>query len=113
MFEMTKELKDFICQDERYKGFVWPEKPVEFNKFFANQSFDVVQVHTCEPCFDDAGKIIAIVGFCGLFEWKHNILRPLDHDSYSDHPVVYAFSFFEKKEHGIQNGLNILVGDDW
>ncbi len=108
-FELTPELKDFINHDDRYRGFCWLHEPQKFKDFFRGNNIDVVQVHTCEPVYNDKNEIIAIVGFCGIFKWHRNILTPLDGDSYSDETLVYGFNFFGDEE----TRLDILVGNDW
>jgi len=99
MYENIKEIK-------RYSMFTFLPDPVPFNELFADRDIPLVQVHSAE----EAGG--SIVGFCGVFGWKDNVLTPLDHDSYNPKMPVIGYSHF-KPEGMDTECLDIIVGDDW
>lgn len=114
---MTKieinELKKIIKHSERYKDFILLDNPISFKDFFKDKDFDVVQIHSGEM-FDVPGeKEKTIVGFCGMFSWQNNILKPLDGDIYSPSMDIIGYKEFSNEEEKINTGLDILVGDEW
>jgi len=92
--------------NDRYKDFVYLDKPQEFCELFKNQNFDLVQVHDITSVGDD------IVGFAGQFKWQNNELIPLDHDSYTSHMSVWGYEKFVLDNDNELKGLDIL-SDDW
>ena len=87
-------------QDERYKRFVILDNPVEFKDLFIDHDIPCVQLHSLHAVDN------IIVGFCGVFKWENNEIIPLDGDSYNKHVLVYGYEWFDQ-------GIDILVGDDW
>lgn len=99
---------------ERYKDFTYLDKPEKFCELMANKNYDTVQVHTAAPAEDND-----IVGFCGSFSWKDNVLKSLDGDSYNQNMLVYGYSEFtsskvvDEKCVNDEKCLDILVDNDW
>lgn len=102
-------LKEIIASSERYKGFVLLAMSVSFEDFAKDKDIDCVQVHSAQIYQTANGN--DIVGFCGAFQWKDNMIIPLDGDSYSAKTKVLGYSWWSNKD--VKNGLDILVGDDW
>ena len=105
---MDKELEQILKDSERYNTFILFQKPEKFCEYFKNKDYYVVQTHSTEV-FKISGKK-DIVGFCGQFGWKNNMITPLDGDSYSKTMSVYGYEEFDCDE---GKGLDILVGDEW
>lgn len=118
--EYVKEIKnnniktvlDIIKKEDRYKDFTILEKPIKFKDLFKDVDFDVVQLHSTQVYELKNGEK-DIVGFCGLFKWKNNKIKPLDGDSYYDGFTVIGYEKFTNEEDGINSGIDLLVGDDW
>lgn len=97
-----EDLKKIIKKDPRYENFTVVEDPIPFKEMFKDKNIETVQVH--ESCLYDGEHM---VGFCGVFSWKKNILIPGDGDSYNPNMLVLGYEWFN------ENGLDILVGNDW
>jgi len=85
---------------DRYKNFTILDEPVVFCEWQKDNNIDLVQLHSLQDCGGD------IIGFCGIFEWKNNELKPLDGDSYSKYTEVYGYSWFFRDD---KKCLDILV----
>ena len=98
---------------KRYKNFIFfdkPEdKPVPFSTLMRDEDIDYVQVHLLQA-YENNGYT-NIIGFSGVFEWKNNILKPLDGDTYNSECLVYGCQWFKTKDN--KRGLDILVNEDW
>lgn len=101
---INTELKKIL--ETKYASFNLLDEPVPFDVLMKDKDFKLIQVYSTE--IDSANDI---VGFCGEFAWKDNKLEPLDGDSYNPHMTVYGYK--EWSCNLIQEGLNILVGEDW
>ena len=118
--EYVKEIKNnnmetilsIIKKEDRYKDFTILEKSIKFKDLFKDVDFDVVQLHSTQVYELKNGEK-DIVGFCGLFKWKNNKIKPLDGDSYYDGFAVIGYKKFTNEEDGINSGIELLVGDDW
>lgn len=99
------DLEKRLHNRERYKGFTYLDTPKEFCKLMKDKDYDTVQVHATDPIGDDD-----IVGFCGVFSWKNNVLTPLDGDSYNQNVLVYGYSEFTANN---EKCIDILVGENW
>lgn len=79
----------------RYSDFVYLNEPVEFYRCCEDKDYDVVQIHDINPI---SNKHPEPIGFCGTFEWKSNILTPLDGDDYTSQMLVYAWHEFTSED---------------
>ena len=102
---INTELKKIL--ETKYASFNLLDKPVPFDVLMKDKDFKFIQVYSTKIV--DGGN--DIVGFCGEFSWIDNKLEPLDGDSYNPHMTVYGYEKWSCNL--IQEGLNILVGDDW
>lgn len=95
----------------RYKDFTFfdkpQDKPVPFDELMKNEDIDCVQVHLLQTYECEGHK--DLVGFAGIFEWKNNILKSLDGDTYNPKSLVYGYSWFKTKDG--KRCLDILVED--
>ena len=99
---------NIIRKQDRYKGFIYFKKPVKFDEYFKNQTFDLVQLHDIDiaPCG-------SFIGFCGSFSWQNNTIKPLDGDSYTPNMNIFGFREFAYDDHDEEmSGLDILT-DSW
>lgn len=111
--ELTQEA---ILTWNRYSDFTVCDPPVPFNELFDKQDIDFVQVHLMVPTPDlpgvknssrPAGEPIGLVG---QFGWQDNKLISLDHDTYSESMLVYAWNTVRDKVYRV---IDICVGYDW
>ncbi len=105
------ELKEFLKDNERYKGFTILDKPIKFEDYFADKNIDVVQLHSIETYGDEHNK--DVIGFCGVCKWKEGKIEALDGDSYTSQMTIYGYEWWSNEEEGIEKGIDILVGTDW
>lgn len=91
-----------IKNHPRYKRFTFFEVPVAFNEYFKDKDYNLVQVHDISDCTDP-------VGYVGDFEWKSNVLKPLDGDTYNEDMTIWGFNVFINKD--IQECLDVLSTD--
>lgn len=94
----------------RYKSLTMLSEPIKFNEAFKDIDIDVVQLHSIELIRVNE-KQCDIVGFCGAFSWKNNLIQPLDGDTYWADMYIYGYEWFDTDDGG--KGLDILVGNDW
>lgn len=105
---MNNELKDILKTSDRYKNFIFLDKPVCFKDMFKDKNFDTVQLHSTQ-IIDVGDGMKDIVGFCGVFKWYNNKITSLDGDNYSDSFNVLGFEEFHYEENGMQlKGIDIL-----
>ena len=103
MKEMTDTQRSVLKSIDRYKDFTIFDKPQTFSKLYAGQEFSTIKVHSIELIGNDS----SIIGFCGVFSWKDDVITPLDGDCYNRNMTIYGCSTYPD---GV---LNLLVGDDW
>ena len=103
---MDEKLKKILTSDERYSDFTLLDDPVRFDQFFADQHIQLVQVHSTQIVHEKY-----IVGFCGQFAWKDNVLISIDGDTYNPGMTVLGYDWFEDGHLG--KCLEVLVGDNW
>lgn len=102
---MTEELKSILAANERYSDFTLLDTPVPFAVWAKDKNYPTVQVHDTTLYKFDYGT--DIIGFVGIFEWKDNVLTPLDGDTYNELMPVIGY---EEDE----DTLDILVeGGKW
>lgn len=104
------ELKEFIKNSDRYSKFTLLNEPIPFKELFKDKNFDCVQLHSAQT-FTYKNGTKDIVGFCGVFNWTDNTIKPLDGDSYNDNFTVLGYERFSTQNKN--NCIDILVGDDW
>lgn len=104
------ELKEIIKNSDRYSEFTLLNEPIPFKKLFKDKNFDCVQLHSAQ-IFTYKNGTKDIVGFCGVFNWMNNTIKPLDGDSYNDNFMVLGYERFSTQNKN--NCIDILVGDDW
>lgn len=104
------ELKEIIKNSDRYNKFTVLSTPISFKELFKNENFDCVQLHSTH-IFSDKNGVKDIIGFCGVFSWIDNMIKPLDGDSYNDNFTVLGYERFSTQNEN--NCIDILVGDDW
>ncbi len=107
---MNDIIKSIIQNSTRYNDFTLLDKPIKFSTLFKNKDYEVVQVHSTEPIIIE-NKTVDIVGFCGVFSWIGNNLKPLDQDIYNKDVLVLGYNEF--KNGYTENCIDILVGNDW
>lgn len=84
--DIIKELKKL----DRYKKFVFLNKTEKFDVLFDKKDYEFVQVHDIN--FVNPNNIkVGIIGFSGVFEWKHGEITSLDGDSYYKDMDVYGY----------------------
>ena len=98
---MLKQVKKL----ERYKDFTFLSTPVNFDKFFKNKAYDVVQIHDITPIKKGSDEVI---GFCGVFKWDGKNIKSIDHDSYTPDMLIYGYDEFTNND---EKCLDILVVD--
>lgn len=103
---MDEKLKKILTADDRYSDFTLLENAEPFNTLFADQHIALVQVHSTQIIDDNY-----IVGFCGQFAWKDNILTPLDGDTYNPKMDVWGYDWFDDGHLG--KCLEVLAGNNW
>lgn len=108
---MKEELKEILVNSYRYRYYILLDKPVKFNEFFKDKDIDCVQLHSTQIISYPSGK--DIVGFCGQFSWKNNEIKSLDGDNYFPNMTVFGYEWFENKEEGIKEGIDILVDNNY
>ena len=102
---MTEELKAILAANERYSDFKILDTPVPFAVWAKDKDYYVVQVH--DTTVYKWGDGADILGFVGVFEWKDNVLTPLDGDTY--HELMPVIGYEEDED-----VLDILVeGGKW
>lgn len=106
---LNEEMRAYLKSTERYADFEIVDEPERFNKFFANENFDVVQVHDVAPIEID-GKI-GVCGFAGQFSWIDGVLKPLDGDCYNKETLVLGYDKFETEDG--KHCIDIMVAEDW
>lgn len=106
-------LQDIIKNIDRYKNFTLLDKPIEFKDLYKNTDIELVQIHSTELFNIPGKKEKDIVGFCGVFKWKNNQIISLDNDIYSENMKVLGYEWWSNEDENIENGLDILVGEDW
>ncbi len=84
--------------------------PISFKELFKNENFDCVQLHSTH-IFSDKNGVKDIIGFCGVFSWIDNIIKPLDDDLYNDSLKVLGYERFSTQDEN--NCIDILIEDDW
>lgn len=104
------ELKEIIKNSDRYNKFTVLSTPISFKELFKNENFDCVQLHSTH-IFSDKNGVKDIIGFCGVFSWIDNIIKPLDGDSYNDSLKVLGYERFSTQDEN--NCIDILIEDDW
>lgn len=95
-------LKERLKNSEQYKDFTFLTSPVPFKELMSNENFDIVQTHCIQPVGDND-----IIGFCGVFSWKDNVLTSLDSDTYSEYSLVYGYMRFTTECN--ETALDILI----
>mgnify|MGYP004511087641 FL=1 len=104
------ELKEIIKNSTRYNEFTLLDEPASFKELFKDENFDYVQLHSTQIfSYKDGTK--DIVGFCGVFSWKDNVVKSLDGDLYNDSVTVLGYERFTTQDGSIC--IDILVGDNW
>lgn len=101
--EAFEELKQRILSNERYKDFLFLEKPTEFDKtdLFSDE-YAEIQLH-------DVSKIPGypeVVGFCGVFKIENGEIISLDGDSYDPQMIVVGYQEFM---HNNETCLDLLT----
>lgn len=90
--ETFEELKQRVSSLDRYKNFIFLEKPTEFNKTdLFSDKYAEIQLHDVNkiPDYPD------VVGFCGVFRIKDGEIVSLDGDSYGSQMIVVGYEEFE------------------
>ena len=95
---------DLTSLETKYRDFKVLEKATSFNEIFKDVNIPKVSVHSLQVASN------GIVGFCGWFKWKDNIIIPGDGDSYNPKMKVIAYKKYHLEG---EDRIAILVGDDW
>lgn len=112
-YVQNSELIDILKNSDRYKKFIFLDKPVCFKDMFKDRNFDTVQLHSTQ-IIDIGNGMKNIVGFCGVFKWADGKITPLDGDTYYDDFNVLGFEEFNYEKNGMKlKGIDVLVGNDW
>jgi hypothetical protein len=98
----VRMLKERLKNSEQYKDFTFLTLPVPFKELMLNENFDIVQTHCIQPVGSND-----IIGFCGAFSWKDNVLTSLDSDTYSEDSLVYGYMRFTTECD--ETALDILI----
>ena len=103
--ETFEELKQRVLNSERYKDFIFLEKPTEFDKT------DLFSDKYAEIQLKDVRKIPGypypdVVGFCGVFEIESGEIVSLDGDSYDPQMIVVGYQEFT---HDNETCLDLLT----
>lgn len=98
----ARMLKERLKGSEQYKDFTFLTTPVPFKELMSNENFDIVQTHCVQPVGDND-----IIGFCGVFSWRDNVLTSLDSDTYSEDSLVYGYMRFTTECD--ETALDILI----
>lgn len=112
MERLPKDVINLLKRTDRYKNMIILDTPVVFKEYFKDKNYDLVQLFDTTP-IENAGKVIDIVGFCGVCSWLYSKLRPLDQDIYNHKMTVYGYKEWSNEDKGIRQAIDILVGDDW
>ncbi len=89
--ETFEELKQRVSNNERYKDFIFLEKPTEFDKTdLFSDKYAEIQLHDVSeiPGYPD------VVGFCGVFKIEDGKINSLDYDSYDPQMIVVGYQEF-------------------
>lgn len=101
------ELIDRALTVPRYSRATKLEKPMPFSEFAKDKDYDIVQVQSIKPLKNEC------VGFFGVFEWKNNELRSIDHDDYNKDMIVFGYEEFTCEIGGKKAaGIDVLV-EEW
>ena len=119
--ELTKDIKEYLLSDARYKNFTFIEEGAPLIDFLEVELLEdqreglLIQVHSIEPLRDKKGNVNGITGFAGQCEVKNGEIVPLDGDTYNSDMTVYGYNWFtySNLNMGSGRGLDILVGSDW
>lgn len=119
--ELTKDIKEYLLSDIRYKNFTFIEEGISLTDFLEEKLLEdqreglLIQVHSIEPLRDKKGNVNGITGFAGQCEVRNGEIVSLDGDTYNPEMTVYGYNWFtySSPDMGSGRGLDILVGSDW
>lgn len=103
----SRQMRDNMKMDERYKNFTFLEDPVPFDKLFDGKDYNLVQLHDVSNYGSEDEPVV--VGFVGAFKWIAGIISPLDGDTYFKDMEVLGYHEFNCEG---EIALDILV-EDW
>lgn len=97
--------KSILKNRNEYKNYTYLETPETFSELFKNKTIPYVQLRklSCIGNTDD----LDYVTFGGTFEWRNDIITPIDTDDYATDMLVYGYCWFDRDDN--TKGLYIIV----